>query len=175
MENFIEIDPDKFDHSPFRLILKDWMLVAAEKGGKVNAMTASWGGMGAMWDTRVTFVVIRPQRYTKEFVEAAPVFSLNFLDPAKHRKAQTYFGTVSGRDEDKIAKTGLTVAHADGAPVFAESDRIIVCRKLFAQPYDPANFLDASLDRKWYPARDHHTLYISEVVRILERRRGGAD
>ena len=171
MHGFSEIDPDNFDHSPFRLLGKDWMLIAAEKDGRTNAMTAAWGGMGVMWEKPVTFAVIRPQRFTREFVDAAPVFSLNFFDAAKHREMLTYFGTVSGRDEDKIAKTGLTVDHADGAPAFVEAETVFVCRKLFAQPYDPARFIDKSHDAKWYPERDYHMLYISEVVRILEKKR----
>ena len=42
-------EADQFNESPFRMIGKEWMLVTAEKDGKVNAMTASWGGMGVMW------------------------------------------------------------------------------------------------------------------------------
>lgn len=169
MSAFKEVDPQAFDHSPFRIIGKDWMLVAAEREGKTNAMTASWGGFGYMWDKNVAYAVIRPQRFTKEFVDAAATMSLNFLDPAVHRKAQTYFGAVSGRDEDKIGKTGLTVARTDDTPYFAESRYVVVCRKLFAQPYDPKCFIDPSLADKWYPTRDFHTLYISEVIRILEK------
>ena len=43
MSEFHEINPDKFIQSPFHLIGKVWQLIAAEKDGKVNAMTASWG------------------------------------------------------------------------------------------------------------------------------------
>lgn len=168
MGAFKNIDPLDFNHSPFRLIGRDWMLVAAEHDGKVNTMTASWGGMGVMWGRNVTYVVIRPQRYTKLFVDGADTLSLNFLDPEKYRKAQSYLGSVSGRDEDKIAKTGLTVSHAHATPFFTESRHVILCRKLFAQPYDPANFLDQSINKEWYPTSDHHTLYISEVLDILE-------
>ena len=173
MDDFVEIDPDNFNHSPFRLIGKDWMLMAAEKDGKTNAMTAAWGGMGVMWRKPVTFAVVRPQRFTKEFVDAASVFSLNFFNSGERREMLNYMGTASGRDEDKIASTGLTVKHVDGAPAFAEAETIFICRKLFAQPYDPASFIDASIDGDCYPGRDYHTLYISEVVRILEKRSRG--
>ena len=59
-----------------------------------------------MWGKNVAFVVIRPTRYTKEFVDAADTFSLAFLDES-YRKTLNYFGTVSGRDEDKIKASGL--------------------------------------------------------------------
>ena len=52
MNEFKRVDPIKFDESPFRKIGKDWMLVAAEKDGKVNAMTASWGGIGVLGQKR---------------------------------------------------------------------------------------------------------------------------
>jgi Conserved protein/domain typically associated with flavoprotein oxygenases, DIM6/NTAB family len=166
MAAFKEIKPEEFTISPFRLIGKDWMLIAAEKDGRCNAMTASWGGLGVMWGKNVAFAVIRPQRFTKEFVDDADEFTLNFLGP-EHRKTLDYMGTASGRDEDKIAKTGLTVEHAGSAPYFAESAAALVCRKLFAQPYRPECFIDASLDRQWYPDKDYHTLYVAEVTKVL--------
>ena len=72
-----EIQPEQFDKNVFQMIGKDWMLVTAEKDGKVNTMTASWGGAGVMWGKNVAFVVIRPQRYTKEFIDASDTFSLS--------------------------------------------------------------------------------------------------
>lgn len=165
---FRQVDPLDFTGNPFRMIGKDWMLVAAEKEGRTNAMTASWGGIGVMWGRNVSYVVIRPQRFTKEFVDASDVFSLNFLDPAEYRRTLGMFGSVSGRDADKVAEAGLTVEHEEGAPYFAESRCVMICRKLFAQPYDPAGFIVKEVESEWYPEPDHHTLYISEVVKILE-------
>jgi Conserved protein/domain typically associated with flavoprotein oxygenases, DIM6/NTAB family len=166
---FTTIDPNDFNHSVFKMIGGDWMVIAAEKAGKVNAMTASWGGMGVMWGRKVTYTVIRPQRYTKEFVDASETFSLNFLNPAKYREIQSMLGSVSGRDVDKIAKSGFTVDHAEKAPYFAESDYVFICRKLFHQPYDPASFIDKKVDAEWYPDKDYHTLYISEILSIFGR------
>lgn len=75
------------------------MLITAGRD-KCNTMTASWGGLGVMWSKNVAFVVVRPQRYTKEFLDAEPAFSLSFLGD-EHRKALSYLGSVSGRNEDK--------------------------------------------------------------------------
>ncbi len=169
MKPFDSIDPNNFDHSPFRMIGSDWMLIAAGKGDKVNTMTASWGGMGVIWGRKVAYTVIRPQRYTKEFVDASETFSLNFLDPKKYREIQSMLGSVSGRDVDKIAKAGLTVDRAENAPYFAESDHVFICRKMFAQPLDPACFIDKKADAEWYPDKDYHTLYISEILHIFGR------
>ncbi len=93
-----QIKPEELQKNPFQMIGKEWLLVAAEKAGKTNAMTASWGGVGIMWGKPVAYVFIRPQRYTKEFIDASDTFSLSVLGE-EYRKTLSYFGTVSGRDE----------------------------------------------------------------------------
>ncbi len=66
MSEYAIVAPEDFDQSVFRLIGKEWMLVTAKnQEGKVNTMTASWGGLGVMWGKNVAVTVLRPQRYTK--------------------------------------------------------------------------------------------------------------
>lgn len=166
MTNFNEIQPKDFAYSPFKLIGEDWMLITAEKEGKVNTMTASWGGFGVMWGKNVAYIVIRPQRYTKEFVDNADAFSLTFYADS-FKKVLGYLGATSGRDEDKIGKSNLTVQRTDGIPYFAEAKIAILCNKLYAQEYKPEFFIAQELNAKWYPDVDHHTLYIAEVIKIL--------
>lgn len=163
-----EWKPEELRENPFSLIGKTWMLVTAEKDGKVNTMTASWGGVGILWGKEVAFVFIRPQRYTKEFVDNATTLSLTFLDES-FRKTLGYLGSVSGRDEDKIAKSGLTVAHEGETPYFAQGRLVVFGRKLFAQPFDPKCFQDPSLDGAFYPQKDYHTMYVVEIQKILTK------
>ena len=167
MNNFIDISPKSLERNPFKLIGEDWMLITAEKDGKVNTMTASWGGLGVMWGKDVAFTVIRPTRYTKEFVDNSDTFSLSFLNRA-YKEELSYLGTVSGRDEDKITKSKLTVAHFEGTPYFDEAEMVMICKKLFAQPYNPESFIGFD-EGKWYPNKDYHTLYISEITKVLIR------
>ena len=113
---------DLKNQNVFNLIGEKWMLVAAaDKQGKSNAMTASWGGMGILWGKKVAFVFIRPQRYTKNFVDEAENFSLSFFGE-EYRKMLSYMGRVSGRDKDKIKNSGLTLKIVDGSPVFQEAE-----------------------------------------------------
>lgn len=166
---FKEIKPLEFQENTFDAIGKQWLLVtAAREDGTCNTMTASWGGLGVMWGKDVAYVVIRPQRYTKEFIDASATLSLSIL-PESYRKTYSYLGTVSGRDENKIEKSGLTVAHDDKTPYFAEANHVLICKKLFAQPFTPDSFLDPAILEKWYPDKDYHTLYICEIEKILER------
>ncbi len=168
MKIFKELSPENFDQSPFRVIGNEWMLVTAQKEDKVNTMTASWGGLGVMWAKNVSFVVIRPQRYTKEFIDSSDMFSLSFFDNS-FKKQLGYLGSVSGRDEDKISKAQLTLRHEGNVSYFDEAKVVIICKKLYAQEYKPECFIDTELNSKFYPTSDHHTLYISEVTKILVR------
>ena len=149
--------------NPFQMIGRDWMLITAKKGNIVNTMTASWGMMGVFWGKVVVQVGIRPQRYTKEFVDAGDVFTLTFFDGEK-KKEMSYLGSVSGRDEDKITKAGLHVEEVDGAPTFSEGKIVIVCKKLMETPLNTANFKENWIEEKWYPAKDYHIMYTAEIL-----------
>ncbi len=46
----------------FEAIGKEWMLVTAGTKEKFNTMTASWGGIGWLWNKPVAFVFIRPEQ-----------------------------------------------------------------------------------------------------------------
>ncbi|MEI3200303.1 MAG: flavin reductase family protein [Lachnospiraceae bacterium] len=162
------IKPEELQKNPFTMIGKEWLLITAEKDGKANTMTASWGGVGVLWGKNVATLYIRPQRYTKEFVDASDTLSLSVLDES-FRKTLNYLGTVSGRDENKIEKAGLTVAHEGDTPYFAEANTVLICKKLYAQDLKPECFLDAASDEKWYPKKDYHTMYICEIEKVLTK------
>lgn len=166
MSEFKVIKPTEIDTNVCKLIGKDWMLVTAKKGIQVNTMTASWGGLGVMWGRDVVYTVIRPQRFTKEFIDSSTHFSLSFYDN-NYRDTLSYLGKVSGRDEDKISKSGLTIAEELDTPYFEEANLVLICKKLFAQPLGEYNFLDPSLIEKWYPNKDYHQLYIAEIEKVL--------
>lgn len=158
---------DMLKESVFSLIGDRWMLVAAtDKSGRTNAMTASWGGMGVLWGKKVAFVFIRPQRYTKRFVDEAAKFTLSFFDDS-YKNMLGYMGKVSGKDEDKIAKSGLTVTDRNGAPVFKEASLTLVCRKTYRDTLKEENLIDKSIIEKWYPQKDYHDVYVAEIVEEL--------
>lgn len=166
MNEFMEIKPEELTKNPFHMIGKEWMLITAGNQEKVNTMTASWGELGIMWNKNVVTVVLRPQRYTKEFVDAGEHFSLSFFGN-EHKKELGYLGKVSGRDENKIEKSGLKVTFKDDIPFFQEAKTVILCKKLFAQEMKPESFIDTSLLGINYPNKDYHTMYIAEIEKIL--------
>jgi len=166
--NFKEIKPNELVKNPFTMIGREWLPITAEKAGKTNTMTASWGGVGVMWGKNVAMIVIRPQRYTKEYIDSSDTLSLSVLDES-YRKTYNYLGSVSGRDEDKISKSKLTVAYEGDTPYFEEADTVLVCRKLYAQAQNPECFIDPDIDGKWYPGKDYHTMYILEIEKVLTK------
>ena len=173
MSEYAIVAPEDFDQSVFRLIGKEWMLVTAKnQEGKVNTMTASWGGLGVMWGKNVAVTVLRPQRYTKEFIDQSESFTLSFYDDT-FKKDLSYLGSVSGRDEDKIAKTLVRVDRACRGPRAVQGVvriAVLICKKLYSQPMDPEGFVDKSLDEQWYPEKDYHVLYAAEIEQILVRK-----
>ena len=147
------------------------MLVTAgdEKTG-YNTMTASWGHLGSIWGhggglpTSVIFV--RPQRYTKEFVDREPLYSLCFF-PGEYKKALAYLGTHSGRDGDKVAQAGLTPVFGEGYTYFEEANLVMVCRKVYQAPVIEEGFIDKEMMDDCYPKKDFHDLYVGEIVKVL--------
>lgn len=167
MSKFREIAPENFTVSPFQMIGTDWMLIAAEREGKVNAMTASWGGMGVLWGRNAAYMFIRQSRYTKEFVESSDRFSLTFYDRSVYAEMLAYMGKVSGRAEDKIAKMGLTIVHEGTTPYFEEAKTVLICRKMARHPIRPEGFIEGWIDGRYYADHDYHDMYVGEIEKIL--------
>jgi flavin reductase (DIM6/NTAB) family NADH-FMN oxidoreductase RutF len=119
-----------------------------------------------MWGKSVAYVVIRPQRYTKEFVDAQDTMSLTFFDE-KYRRELTYLGTASGRDEDKITKAGFHTVFDGDTPYFSEAKTVMIAKKLYASEYRAEDFLIPGLAKAMYPEDDFHTLYICEIQKVL--------
>lgn len=163
-----ETDVSKLEFNPFERIGKDWCLITAGERDSFNTMTASWGGVGVLWNKNVATCYIRPQRYTKEFVDKCDLFTLSFF-PNGYRSQLTLCGRVSGRDHDKVKETGLTPAFLDGSVSFEEANLVLVCRKLFAQEMSPDSFIDKDTLRNNYPAMDLHTIYVGEIIKAYTK------
>ena len=167
MNAFREIQPKEWQVNPFQTIGEEWMLIAAEKDGKTNAMTASWGGVGVLWARNVAYIFVRKSRYTKEFIDAAERFSLTFYDRSQYASMLAYMGKTSGRNEDKIAKAGLTVCHEGDTPYFDEANTVLICRKMAMHPIRPEGFIEGWIDGRYYADHDYHDMYIAEIEKIL--------
>ena len=158
---------ESLEFNPFHKISKEWMLITAGDETKSNTMTASWGGLGIMWVKNIATVYIRPQRYTKEFVDANDTFTISFL-PEEYRQALNVCGSVSGKDvEDKWSEAGLHPYYVDGTTAVEEAKLVLVCKKQYHQKMVPECFDEKENDEKWYPAKDYHEMYMAEIVKVL--------
>ena len=155
----------------FEVIGKEWMLVTAGNKDHFNTMTASWGGVGVLWNRPVVFAFIRPERYTREFIDARNEFTITFLGP-EYRKAHSICGSKSGWEIDKVAATVLTPFFTEaGNPVFEEARLTLECKVVYKSEIEEAKFLDPSVFPRWYDEKNGnaHIVYIAEIVNAWEK------
>ena len=174
------IRPEAIPDNAFKLIGKDYMLITActttedEEGnirtGRVNTMTASWGGLGVMWNKPVATVYIRPTRFTKEIIDSTDFFSLSVL-PEQYKTALDYCGSHSGRDGDKFKAAKLEVEYMNSVPWIKQARLVLFCRKLYAQEIDPFAFTEELICKQNYRKNDFHTMYIAEVTKVLQEQK----
>jgi flavin reductase (DIM6/NTAB) family NADH-FMN oxidoreductase RutF len=162
MKDHREISPYELENA-MKLIGKTWMLITAkdEENGRVNAMTASWGAMGVLWNKPVCVAFIRPQRHTYSLVEKEDRLSFAFLGE-ENRSALAFCGRESGRNCDKLAATGLSTVEIDGVACIKEAKLLLVCKKLYAQDLGEDCFIDKELLSN-YTAKDYHRMYVCEI------------
>ncbi len=163
------IDITEITTSPVQLIGKQWMLITAGTPENFNCMTASWGGIGYLWNRPVAFVFVRPNRHTVNFIDAQPSFTLSFM-PEQYRQDLVFCGRNSGRDVDKMAATSLVpVTTPAGLPTFENAELVLECRKMFCTTLQEADFIDWSeVSPAWYEESNPlHKLYICEISSAL--------
>ncbi len=159
-------DIGSFNENAFDIIGNKWMLISATEGNTIGTMTASWGGLGVLWNRNVAFAFIRPQRHTIEMVDASDCFTLSFFDE-KYRSALGICGKLSGRNTDKIAEAGLTPHKLDDAAVtFEQARMVLVCKKIYKSRIDPAGFIDPTVNG-FYPDKDYHYVFAGEITDYL--------
>ncbi|MBQ9988864.1 MAG: flavin reductase family protein [Clostridia bacterium] len=169
MKQFVSFDPKQWQANPFTELDDRWMLITAKANGRVNTMTASWGGFGVIWNKNTATAYVRTTRFTRELMDVADTFSLTFFDK-EYQETLRMLGTLSGRDSDKMEKCGLTVTEIDGTPVFEQAHTAIVCKKLYRQLMERDCMVDKELYDKFYSDTNApHYLYIGEIIGAYSR------
>lgn len=169
MEHWKTLVPTEWTENTFSLFNDQWVLIAAEKDGKVNAMTASWGGLGVLWNEQVATIYVRASRYTREFLDAAQTFSLTVFDASYKPMLLETMGRKSGRDTEKMRESGLVVEHIGDTPVFAQARLALVCEKIYRHGFDQQGFIWREALEHNYGEGDFHILYIGKVLGVYGR------
>jgi flavin reductase (DIM6/NTAB) family NADH-FMN oxidoreductase RutF len=165
LQGYKQIEPDKIPGNIIKMLTDDWMLITAGTDAKFNMMTASWGGLGALYSRPVATCYINPQRYTYQLMEANSTYTLSFYTEA-YRSALQYCGTNSGRDGDKVKGSGLTpLTTPSGSKAFAEAWLIIECRKLVGQSLSHDALFDDKVKSEW-SGKQLHKMYIGEIINV---------
>jgi len=99
-----------------------------DKEGKPNAMTAAWGGICCSSPPCVA-ISMQKVRHSYENLVNKKAFTVN-IPSEKFAREADYFGIVSGRKEDKFAKTGLTAVPSElvDAPYIKEFPLNLECK-----------------------------------------------
>lgn len=155
--------------NPFTLFQNAAALTVGKKG-EMNSMTIGWGELGILWgrDRYVITVYVRKSRFTKHLMDENKTFTVEAFSDDYAEKLQ-YLGTKSGRDEDKISGSGMTVKMMEnGAPAFEEGNLILECKKIYDIEY-PINRLPKDISSRWYGGKDAtnpSTAYVGEITAV---------
>ncbi len=156
-----------FTCSPLDIWDRGWFLLSSGDfaAGDYNSMTVSYGSFGTMWNKPFVMVVVRPQRYTWQFLEKFDSFTLCAF-PSECRKSLEVLGTKSGRQIDKIHPAGLTPIASGivASPAYEEAHLIVECRKIYFNDFDPRHFL-ADYIAPGYN-NDYHRMYFGEILAV---------
>jgi flavin reductase (DIM6/NTAB) family NADH-FMN oxidoreductase RutF len=164
--SFVEISPYELTDNPFNIIGNDWFLITAGTKEHVNTMTGGWGMMGILWRKAVVSIYIRPTRFTYEFTEKYPFFTLCFFDKA-YKDVLSYCGSYSGRDTDKVSECNLTPLITENGSVYFDEARLVFeCKKLYFSDLNPVRFEDNGI-KDLYPLEDYHRYYTAEILKCL--------
>ncbi len=161
---FKEISPKEIEGNIIKAIADEWMLISAGDRDGYNMMTASWGFAGEMWGADSVVAMIRPQRYTMEFVEKNDYFTIGFY--GDNKAIHKVCGSMSGREVDKTALTGLTPVFESGTVYFNEARLVLVCKKQYVGRLEEQSFTDKE-PLKWYSEKDYHNMIIGRIEKVL--------
>lgn len=171
MENirYEKTDISQYGENVFSEIGKKWMLICAydKENERTNAMTASWGGLGILWNKPVCIVFVRPQRHTFKLLNESDTFSACFL-PEKYRDALRLCGTKSGRDMDKLLESGLSDTDVGGVKAINDSDTVLVLKKIYTDELKKNGFIFPE-ELAHYKNDDFHTFYVCEIAGIYRK------
>lgn len=173
MDKFEDIELEALAH-----LKKNWALVSAGHLERFNTCTVSWGSFGVLWGKNAATIYIHPSRYTLEFMKQEEFFTISFFAPT-YQKALGVLGTLSGRDGDKIAPSGLTpVAYRDGV-TYKEASFTLLCRKVYQGAFQKENIAPEVLEYYQghpgtYPPNEAgevqpHYEFVGEIIDVLRK------
>lgn len=161
------------DYKVFDMFNNQWALVTAGSIEHYNTCTIAWGSLGTIWGgphggRSIVTVYVNPDRYTYDFLKESDTFTVQFF-PEEYRKALSYLGSHSGRDEDKVANAGLTPRAIGSGVTFAEANLTFVCHKLYQGEFQREGLapeINQGIYKNWNP----HWMFVGEILETEDQR-----
>ncbi len=136
--------------------------LTSEKDGIYNTMTISWGGVGFLWNKSCFNIYVRPQRYTKQFIDTSKNFTVSV--PFGNMKNElSIVGTKSGTEINKSEVVNFIPSKSVSSPIVEGCDAYFECVVRHVQRFDEA-LLSDEVKKKVYPNEDYHYIYFGEIV-----------
>ncbi len=164
---FKEISAKEIKENLIGAIADEWMLISAGNENEYNMMTASWGFAGEMWGSDSVIAMVRPQRYTMEFINDNDYFTLSFY--GENKDIHKVCGSKSGRAVNKTELTGLTPVFEKDTVYFEQARLVLVCKKQYVQSLTEECFIDKE-PLKWYGDKDFHNMVIGKIEKVLVKK-----
>ncbi len=104
------------------------MVTCVGHAGRPNILTVAWTGI-VCTDPPMLSISVRPDRYSYDLIQETGEFVVN-VPSLREVRATDLCGVISGREEDKFERAGLTPAPASvvSAPLIRECPVNLECR-----------------------------------------------
>lgn len=165
LSGYKQVPAENIPGNIIKMLSQDWMLITAGNGSDINMMTASWGGLGYLFNKPAAFCFINPTRHTYPLMEKYETYTLSFYTEA-YRSVLEYCGSNSGRDKDKVKESGLTpVIMPSGSKAFKEAWMIIECRKLVSQSLSQESISNEEVRKEWI-GKQVNKMFVGEIINV---------
>ena len=138
------------------------LLASTRQDGRSNAMTIGWATIGVIWGLPIMVVLVRPSRYTYQFIEDSKVFTVNVPTP-EMKDYVNLCGTRSGRDIDKLAQVSTSVGKKVTSAVIDPCPLVYECQVVHWTDVVPAH-LSPAIASSAYSKGDYHRLYYGKIL-----------
>lgn len=179
---FKEINLTELPVNPFVTVEGENMLISAGNRRGFNAMSASWGTLGRVWNKPAVTVYPRPHNNTSLLMNKNGLFALSFFS----REYARALAQGSSQElppkcccsplsfalgllmRNKEQETGALSPYFTADTVsFRQASLILICKTLYSAPMSAAGFAGGVCPEAGYSEGPLPSIYIGEILKAL--------
>jgi flavin reductase (DIM6/NTAB) family NADH-FMN oxidoreductase RutF len=141
------------------------LLASTRSDGKSNVMTIGWGTVGVIWGLPTMVTLVRPSRYTYQFIEESKIFTVNVPRPDM-KSYVALCGSRSGREIDKLAQVATSTGQSVNCVTIDDCPLVYECQVVHWNDLQPDTLLPGIRDRA-YPRDDFHRLFYGQIIGVF--------